>query len=327
MKTSEKIIKYINSHEQVAGKELADFLGITDRAVRKQFKSMLERGELLKFGKPPRVFYSLNRKKGKVQVLANALIIDKKIKRVIDENFVFISPRGKKIVGWEGFTQWCLRRSYDPTKKSQEYLRTYEKYEKFREDGYISGKKKIKDTFHGNICLENVFYADFYSWEVFGKTRLGQLLLHAKQNQDKKMMKEIFSQVKPIIEKVIKKYAISAIGYIPPSVKREVQFMKVFQENLNISLPVVKIVKIKTDIVTPQKTLNKLEDRIENADVTLAVSENRSFENVLLLDDAVGSGATLNQVACKLKKSGVARKVFGFSITGSAKGFDVISEV
>ncbi|MDD3487703.1 MAG: hypothetical protein PHF35_05035 [Candidatus Moranbacteria bacterium] len=80
--------------------------------------------------------------------------------------------------------------------------------------------------------------------------------------------------------------------------------MKVFQKLLKISLPVIKIVKIKTDVVTPQKTLSKLD-----------------------LDDAVGSGATLNQVACKLKKSSIAKKVFGFSITGSAKGFDVISEV
>ena len=126
---------------------------------------------------------------------------------------------------------------------------------------------------------------------------------------------------------IIEKYNISAVGYIPPSVRREVQFMKVFRELLNISLPAVKIIKIRTDIITPQKTLSKLEDRIENADTTMVVSENRSFGNVLLLDDAVGSGATLNQVACKLKNSGVAKKVFGFSITGSAKGFDVISEV
>lgn len=306
---------------------MADFLGITDRAVRKQLRLMLERGELLKSGKPPRVFYSVNSKKGKIQISTDALIIDEKIKRVIDANFIFISPQGKKVVGWEGFVEWCLRHSYDLDKKAQEYLSIYEKYEKFRKGGYISGKMKIKNTFHQNTCLEDVFYADFYSWEVFGKTKLGQLLLHAKQNQDRKMMKEIFSRVKPIIEKIIKKYTISAIGYIPPSVKREVQFMKVFQEDLKFSLPVIKIVKIRTDVVTPQKTLNKLEDRIENADATLAVSENRNFENVLLLDDAIGSGATLNQVARKLKKSGVAKKVFGFSITSSAKGFDVISEV
>ena len=48
---------------------------------------------------------------------------------------------------------------------------------------------------------------------------------------------------------------------------------------------------------------------------------------MLLIDDAVGSGATLNQTACKIKERNVSKKVIGLSIIGSAKGFDVISEV
>ncbi len=51
------------------------------------------------------------------------------------------------------------------------------------------------------------------------------------------------------------------------------------------------------------------------------------FKNVLLIDDAVGSGATFQEVAKKLKKRGIATQVYGLAITGSAKGFDVISEV
>lgn len=327
MKTSQKIIEYINYHDQATGKELADFLGVTDRAVRKQLKSMLEKGELTKSGKPPRVYYFLNKKNRQIEMKGKVLVVNEKAKKVIDENFLFISPQGRRLGGWDGFVEWCVKRSYDPGKKADEYLKIYNKYESFRKDGYISGKKKMKDTFSDNLCLEDVFYSDFYSWEVFGKTKLGQLLLYAKQSQDKSMMREIISKVKPVIMNIVKKHGITAIGYIPPSVKREVQFMKVFQESLSISLPVIKIVKIRTEVITPQKTLNKLEDRIENADATMAISENRNFDNVLLLDDAVGSGATLNQVARKLLKSRVAQKVFGFSITGSAKGFDVISEV
>jgi hypothetical protein len=327
MKTIQKIFEYIDSHEQASGKELADFLGITDRAVRKQLKLMLERGELAKSGKPPQVYYSLNKKQPRIKVVANALSVGEKAKEIVDKNFLFISPQGKRLEGWKGFFDWCTRRAYDPAKKAEEYVTVHAKYQRFKKDGYISGKKKMEDTFSQNLCLENVFYGEFYSWEIFGKTKLGQLLLYAKQNQDRNMMKEVISEVKPIIMGIIEKYNIEAVGYIPPSVKREVQFMKVFQKLLNISLPAVKLVKIRTEVITPQKTLSKLEDRIENANTTIVVSENRSFSNVLLLDDAVGSGATLNQVACKLKRSGVAQKVFGFSITGSAKGFDVISEV
>jgi predicted amidophosphoribosyltransferase len=47
----------------------------------------------------------------------------------------------------------------------------------------------------------------------------------------------------------------------------------------------------------------------------------------LLIDDAVGSGATLNQVAGKIKDKGVAQKITGLALVGSFKGFDVITDV
>ena len=141
------------------------------------------------------------------------------------------------------------------------------------------------------------------------------------------MIKEVALKVKPVIQKLLKAKKIGAVGFIPPTVKRQTQFMKVLQQSLNIALPTIEIVKVRTEIVTPQKALNKLEDRIENADHTILVAEKKEYKNVLLIDDAVGSGATLNQVACKMEKLRVAQNIYGFALTGSAKGFDVISEV
>jgi hypothetical protein len=42
--------------------------------------------------------------------------------------------------------------------------------------------------------------------------------------------------------------------------------------------------------------------------------------------NASGSGATLNETAAKLKKLG-ATEIFGYAITGSMNGFEVIREV
>jgi len=81
-------------------------------------------------------------------------------------------------------------------------------------------------------------------------------------------------------------------------------------------------------IVVPQKTLNRLEDRIENAEKSIFLNDNRIFKNILLIDDAVGSGATINEVAKKIReKKLVKNKIIGLAITGSFKGFEVISEV
>ena len=56
-KTSQKIIKLIKEKGQLSPVELTDSLGLSDRAVRKQLKSLYEKGVLAKKGKPPRVFY------------------------------------------------------------------------------------------------------------------------------------------------------------------------------------------------------------------------------------------------------------------------------
>lgn len=76
-----------------------------------------------------------------------------------------------------------------------------------------------------------------------------------------------------------------------------------------------------------EKTLKKLSDRIENANETFIVNSTTSVKNVLLIDDAVGSGASINQIAQKIKERKMAKKVIGFAITGSLNDFDVISEV
>ncbi len=103
--------------------------------------------------------------------------------------------------------------------------------------------------------------------------------------------------------------------------------MHELEEGLKLNTGRIKIEKIKTEIIVPQKTLSKINDRIENAEKTIILTENRKYKNILLIDDAVGSGATLNETAKQIKEKKIAKKVIGIAITGSFKGFDVISEV
>lgn len=60
MKTSQKITEYLKEHRQTNAQELADYLGITDRGVRKQLLVMLRKGVLTKKGHPPVVYYQLS---------------------------------------------------------------------------------------------------------------------------------------------------------------------------------------------------------------------------------------------------------------------------
>ena len=98
---------------------------------------------------------------------------------------------------------------------------------------------------------------------------------------------------------------------------------------LELNIPCSTMQKVfVNDIPIAQKSLSKLEDRIENATNTIfTLKENSAFKRVLVIDDAVGSGATLNIIASKLKKLSGAEFVCGFAVTGSLKGFEVINEI
>lgn len=335
MKTSEKIIEYISMHEEVPASELARYLGTTERAVFKQLRALQDKGVITKKGKPPRVYYMVLEPSRKMDVRDALSIrdsiqfdyIEGDLKQFIDDKFYQITPTGSIEQGFEGFCKWCENRQLPLEKTAKEYRDILGKYhEYFNEMGLIDGMKKLQSTF-SEVFLDEIYYLDFYSIERFGKTRLGQKLLYAKQSQDKNLISNLSNEVSPSIKKFIKKEDIEAVGFIPPTVKRKVQFINELRRNMSLKLPEISIKKLETDVPVAQKTLSKLVDRIENAKTTLVVTERRNFRKVLLIDDAVGSGATLNEVARKLKERGLVENVFGISITGSFKGFDVISEV
>lgn len=322
-KTSDKIIEYIKARRQVTANDLGNFLLISERAVFKQLSNLVAENKLFKIGRPPKVFYAI---KGDEEISAREIISDKKTKKLIDDNYLIITSSGERKEGSDGFAYWCRENNLPLNKTAKEYKKTLEKYQAFRRSGLLDGMHKFQTTFE-KVNLDHIFYLDFYSIERFGKTKLGQLLLYAKQSQNKKLMRELADDIRPAVNKIIQKYHIDAIGFIPPTVKREIQFMKELEKNLHLTIKKILITKIKTEIIVPQKTLNKLKDRIENAKRTIVVNEPGKYKTILLIDDAVGSGATLNEIAAQIKQKGIAKKVIGLSITGSFKGFDVISEV
>lgn len=322
MNTREKIIKLIKERGQITASEIAEYLDISRQALYRHLPELLIGKQIIKIGHPPKVFYTLNKQK----LENSSYVIDNEIKKIIDHNYYIITPSGKKMEGLAGFVYWCEKQELPIEKTAKEYIDTLKKYSNFRRDGLIDGMQKIAGTFK-EAYLDDIYYLDFYSIERFGKTKLGQMLLYAKQSQNKKLMKELIDDIRLTVERLIKKFKIDGVCFVPPTVKREVQFMNELRKKLNLSVREIAITKIKTDIIIPQKTLNKLQDRIENAQTTFVVQETGFFKNILLIDDAVGSGATLNEIARKIKEKNIAKKVVGLTITGSFKGFDVISEV
>ena len=322
-KTEKEIFKYIKQKKQVKPSDIFYDFPINRQMVHRHLKKLLSNKKIIKIGSAPKVFYEI----AKINNLEKEYFFNSKISKIIEQEFLYITPKGKELFGKKGFIEWCQKRGFSIQKKAQEFVKIFEKYQKIKKDGLLDASYKLKATFGKNKCADALYYFDFYSIEVFGKTKTGQQLLYAKQSQDKKRIRQLATKIKKSVEDLIKREKIDSIVFVPPTVPRTVQFMNVLEKELNLKLPKIKISKIISDIRIPQKTLKKLEDRIENATNTFLIEDNTVFQKTLIIDDAVGSGASINQIACKLKENNNSKQVIGFAITGSLNDFDVIFEV
>lgn len=325
MKSEAKIISFLLTKEMSTVEEMTNHLGFSRQYIHKLLDRLLDKELVEKNGRIPHVYYRIS----DMRTIDKIPNISLEKERFLFNHFLIVQATGTMLQGVEAMQYWCLIQNLVFNKTVDEYIETRKKYLDYLDnDGFINGSQKIRNT-QGfkEIGVDHLFYLDFYAIERFGKTRLGTLMHYAKQGQNKSLMKIIVSEIKYRVANFINENQIEAIIYVPATIKRSVQIMEYFEKNLGISVPQIKVKKIRNSIVIPQKALSKLVERIENAKKTFYVGENNSYQKVLILDDAVGSGATINEIALKIKTAGIAQEVYGLAVTGSFKGFDVISEL
>ncbi|MEM7184855.1 MAG: MarR family transcriptional regulator [Spirochaetota bacterium] len=327
MTVADKILILLEENGELSIKEMVERLEVSKQAVHKSINSLLEKQLIKRFGRAPKTIYKLHTQKPyETQALPQ---LEESQEEFLNEHFLLIDEIGEFKEGLQGFAHWCYKRKLPLEKSAIEFFKTKQKYlQYFNSNAVIDGKTKLENTKgYEKVYLDEVYYLDFYAIERFGKTKLGTILHYAKQGQNKFLMKLLVEQLKSKLQLLLANHSFQAIGFVPPTIKRELQLMKYMEAHLKFNLPKVKIQKISGIIPVPQKSLNKIEERISNAENTFLVSETIQYQHVLLLDDAMGSGATLNQIAKKLKQKKVAQKVTGLAIVGSFKGFDVITDV
>lgn len=320
--TKERIIQFIKAKGRARVIDLVGFLGIGTTAIHRQLKKLVAIGILIKIGTAPKVFYVLAEKGAGPGE-------EGKTNETVEKTFLYVTPSGEMLYGRKGLEVWAKKAGRETNSAIAEYVKIREKASSFvGNQGWIDATEKIKNTFK-DIYVDKVLYKDFYALPVFGKTRLGQLVLYGKQSQNAEIIRRTAEESKELIERIIAFFDIQAIGFLPHSIPRRLQYLKEFRKYLNLELPEIDLVKAYIGkIPVAQKTLTSLGERIENARKTIMIKDlEPRFESIMLIDDAVGSGATLNETAKKLKAIGVAKKVIGFAVVGSMKGFEVIREI
>lgn len=326
--TRSKIIDYIKLHGQASAHVLYRSLGISKVAIHKQLKRLLNDGFVARVGKPPIVFYILPQGT-KIEDQSQNLSSDER--KLIDANFLSITPDGKLLYGMTGFAYWAQNYQKNRPFKiiADEYAETLRaQKEMFSPHGWIDATSKLLVAFK-EIPITHLLFADIYSYRDFGRTKLAKLVMYAKQTGERKLIDQICGLIRPLINKIIENYVIDAVAFIPPTVPRPVQFMNELKSGLNLHLPEIELVKaIPGDIPIAQKTLAGLQERIINARDSIYLKNNKvSYKNVLLIDDVVGSGASFNETAKKIKSNLKTEKIIAFGIVGNIKGYDVIREI
>lgn len=325
MKTQDRILKLLNVHAQMTVHDLSLKLKISRQFVHRLLNELNDEGRLEIVGKPPRVYYMLKPKTKTVYVSELTL----EDEQFLNLHFLLVDALGNLLEGLEAMSYWCEKQGLPIQKTIAEYIETRKRYLAFyNREHLIDGTDKLLTT-KGipSIGVDKIYYLDFYAIERFGKTRLGTLMHYAKQGQNKALMKQIVNEIRQRVFRLIDEKKIEAVLFVPPTIDRKVQIMKVLQKLLNIEKPIIKIEKIKSPIVVPQKALSKIFERVTNAKNTFYVPEQASYQRILIIDDAIGSGATINEIALKIREKKIAKEIIGLAITGSYKGFDVISEL
>ncbi len=329
MTVKAKIENLLAEFKELSVNEIVNKISASNQMVHLALKQLIESGEIIKLGSSPKTIYRKVASISNDEVAKKTENISEEELTFLQENFLLVTDIGNLVEGIEAFEYWCKQRNLPLEKTINEFIITKKKYEIYYDNAHIiNGTEKLKNTKEYNtIWLDKLYYLDFYAIERFGKTRLGTLLHYAKQGQNKYLMQIMMKEIEEKIKLFIEKNNIDAVAFVPPTIRREIQIMKFIQQKLNLSLPHIEIQKISGIIPIPQKSLSKMNERIKNAENTFAVVDKRNFKHVLLIDDAVGSGSTLNQIAEKIKNKKVAQKVTGIAVVGSFKGFDVITDV
>ena len=138
----QQILAFVKQKTEATAKDIIDFLGITEPAVFRHLKILVESGKLAKTGTTPRVFYFINPQK----ITPTLPSLPAGQQTIIENNFFLITPQGNMLSGINAFARWCTDRNLDPVKTAPEYLATWNKYEEHKKDGLITGLNKFKSA-------------------------------------------------------------------------------------------------------------------------------------------------------------------------------------
>lgn len=334
----QQILVLFSWKEQLSAWEIAEKLGKSRVLIHRYLQALLEQKKLEKIGKTPHTKYKLatnqlvsENVEQKILNKKSEVQTDFKTRKTLDEVFLKFSPTWERLEWLLWFQKWCKEKNLDISQKIQDYLQIAKYIEKEQDTcGLLPADIAFGKDFEQNY-LESVLYADQYNYMDFWRGKLAELTFYAKQSQNKQLIVESIAEIFPKLECLIQVQKFDAIAITPWSIERKNQLLWSLKKELAVfQIPFISVIKYSpSGIFIPQKSLKTRRERIQNAKNTIFVDDEnaKNYKKILLIDDFVGSWATLNETAKKLKEQGV-HEVIGFAFVGNTNlSYEVIREI
>jgi hypothetical protein len=318
MTVKEQVYSHLEECNELTVKDLVLKTGASKQLVHRALIQLSEQKLIQKIGRTPKTSYRLPdlSKAPKVLTIPE---LNEEDQRFLEEHCLLVDETGKLLRGPQAFAWFCTENDLVFEDTLAEFRIEIQSQQKLQDR---KGMIKATESFlnyskFASIWLDNLFYFDFDRTETFGRTPLATLIYYSKMGQSNFLMNVLVEELKDKVLQFLSDQQAEAIAFVPPTLGRETQLMKFLKDNLNISLPHIPIKKLNGLIPQPQYSILQLDNKIKNAENTYMVSETRHFKHVVVFDDHADSGATLNQLAGKLKLKGIAAEVTGLAIVGS----------
>ena len=327
-----KVLHLFKEKEVIWATEISREIWISRVVVHKILIQLVWEKKIQKIGEWPQTRYKSLIFSGKVvEISDDDFALDFKDKKFLDQSFYKFDSDGVLLIWYQGFKKWLSDRNFEFESSFQNYKKIAWYIERLEDNCWLIDSTEIFSKKFEKNHINKVFYAWEYSFMEFGRSRLAEMTFYAKQSQNRDLINQSIEEIFYKLECLIRREKIDAIAITPWSIKRTNQLLKILEVKLQkMNLPFVDIIKnYDSNIPIPQKTIKSKEWRIKNAENTIFVTDKNTtnYSNILLIDDFVWSGATLNITARKLKEAW-ATNVIWFSFVGSLDlSYEVINEI
>lgn len=314
--TSKQLIDYIIDHPTTTATHIAQYFQVSKPTIFTHLKKLTNSWKLKKQWSTPNVQYIPVFK----ETQRKFIDIPVAIQNMLSNEWYQIARDGKELQWVDGFVDRCATRDNEPISASHRRYQHIQHIESITTKYWIDATRKLHD--YWNELLTHLWYWAIFALPEFGKTRQWTSMEIAKTHPNSATFQLLLEENIHFIQTIVQSYNIQAVAFAAPTAKRSLQIMKFLENHVppRVNLPVLPVIKLPW-FFPAQKTLKKREDRIANATNSFAIPiVTHTYERVLIIDDAVWSGATLVEIARKIIQKNTTTTCYAFSLVWTANG-------